>query len=381
MQSRGVYLLVVAVLAVMTVGLVMLSSTGAFAADNHGDTSKFLRQQSVWLAIGLVAAIAVSMTDYHFWQKTWPVLLGLSILLLVLCLPPFGHKINGSYRWIRLAGFSFQPSEMAKLATITFLASWFTKHQEKTTTFLHGFAIPVSVIGVMMLLIVREKDLGATMLIAATMFAVMFVAGSRLRYFMPMLIIGLVGVYVLASSMDERAGRLLAFRDLEKYKESDGLQQYAGLTALGSGGVEGLGLGNGRQKLLYLPFAHTDFIFPVIGEELGLPFTLGIVSAYVVMIICGTFISLCAKDHFGMLLGFGCVMLLAIQAAVNIGVTTALLPNKGMPLPFVSYGGSNLCLCLLFIGILISIHRRSEVTSLISSPKVLATRTRKTIRL
>lgn len=381
MQSRGVYLLVIAVLAVMTVGLVMLSSTGAFAADNHGDPSKFLRQQSAWLAIGLVAAVVVSMTDYHLWQKVWPVLLGLSIVLLVLCLPPFGHKINGSYRWIRLGGFSFQPSELAKLASITFLASWFTKHREETTSFLHGFVIPGAVIGAMLLLIVRETDLGATMLIAATMFCVMFVAGSRLRYFMPLLVIGLLGIGFIVTKMPERLDRILAFRNLEKYKDTDGLQQYAGLTALGSGGVEGLGLGNGRQKLLYLPFAHTDFIFPVIGEELGLPFTLGIVSAYVVMIICGTFISLCAKDYFGMLLGFGCVMLLAIQAAVNIGVTTALIPNKGMPLPFVSYGGSNLCLCLLFIGILISIHRRSEVTTLASIPQVLAARPRKTIRM
>ena len=381
MQSRGVYLLVVAVLAVMTVGLVMLSSTGAFAADNHGDTSKFLRQQSAWLAIGLVAAIVVSIIDYHIWQKTWPYLLGLTIILLILCLPPFGHKINGSYRWIRFAGFSFQPSELAKLTTIIFLASWFSKHREKTSTFLYGFAIPISIISVMLLLILRETDLGATMLIACTMFCVMFVAGCRLRYFIPMILVGFVGIYLLATSIDERAGRILAFRNLEKYKEADGLQQYAGLTAIGSGGVEGLGLGNGRQKLLYLPFAHTDFIFPVIGEELGLPFTLGIVSAYVVMIICGTFISLCARDHFGMLLGFGCVMLLAIQAAVNIGVTTALLPNKGMPLPFVSYGGSNLCLCLLFIGILISIHRRSEVTNIASIPQVLTAKTRRTIRM
>lgn len=381
MQSRGVYLLIVAVLAVMTVGLVMLSSTGAFAADTHGDTSKFLRQQSAWLAIGLVVAVAVSTADYHFWQKTWPILLAFSIVLLILCLPPFGHKINGSYRWIRIAGFSFQPSELAKLATITFLASWFAKHQEKTTTFLHGFFIPLGVISVMMLLILLETDIGATMLIASTMFAVMFIAGSRLRFFLPMMLVGLVGIGILIHKMPERADRILAYRNLEKYKDSDGLQQYAGLIALGSGGVEGLGLGNGRQKLLYLPFAHTDFIFPVIGEELGLPFTLGIVSAYVVMILCGTFISLCAKDHFGMLLGIGCVMLLAIQAAVNIGMTTALLPNKGMPLPFVSYGGSNLCLCLLFIGILISIHRRSEVTTLASIPQVLAARMRKTIRM
>jgi cell division protein FtsW len=381
MQTRGVYLLIIAVLAVMAVGLVMLSSTGAFAADNHGDPSKFLRQQSAWLAIGLVAAIVVSTLDYHLVQKIYPYLLGVSIVLLILCLPPFGHKINGSYRWLRLGGFSFQASELAKLATIAFLASWFTKHEDKANTLLYGFAIPCGVIGLIMCLIVVETDIGATMLIGTTMFCVMFVAGSRLMYFLPVLVIGLLGIAIMVTKMPERMDRIMAFRNLEKYKEGDGLQQYAGLTALGSGGVQGLGLGNGRQKLLYLPFAHTDFIFPVIGEELGLKTTLTIVSAYMLMIVCGTYIALSAKDRLGMLLGFGCVMLIAIQAAVNIGVTTALLPNKGMPLPFVSYGGSNLCLCLIFIGILISIHRRSEVIFTTAMPQVLAARTRRAIRM
>jgi cell division protein FtsW len=359
----------------------MLSSTGAFAADNHGDTSKFLRQQSAWLALGLVSAVIVSMTDYHLWQKLWPYLFGLTVVLLILCLPPFGREINGSYRWLRIGGFSFQPSELAKLSSVIFLAAWFSKHQEKTQTFVHGFLIPCGVVGVLLGLIVIETDLGATILIASTMFTVMFVAGSRFRYFLPLILAGVIGLAFIITQMPERAERITSFLHLEKYKEAGGLQQWAGLIAFGSGGVEGLGLGNGRQKLLFLPYAHTDFIFPVVGEELGLGFTLGIVSLYVIILLSGTYISLCARDHFGRLLGFGCVMLLAIQAAINIGVTTALLPNKGMPLPFVSYGGSNLCLCLLFVGILISIHRRSEVVDFAPMTQVLAAKTRNTIRL
>ena len=153
--------------------------------------------------------------------------------------------------------------------------------------------------------------------------------------------------------------RLAAFLDPERFKEDAGLQQMQALIALGSGGVDGLGLGNGRQKMLYLPYAHTDFIFPIIGEELGLRFSLLVVFLFVVIIICGMMIALHAKDRFGLLLGCGVVSLLGFQAAVNIGVTTSLLPNKGLPLPFISYGGSNLVTSLFGIGLLLSIYRQA----------------------
>ena len=156
--------------------------------------------------------------------------------------------------------------------------------------------------------------------------------------------------------MPERTGRFLAFMYPEKYP-ADAYQTVQGLIALGSGGVEGLGLGNGRQKMAYLPFAHTDFIFPVIGEELGLRCTLLVVFTYIVIVLCGAIIAMRARDRFGVLLGFGIMIIIALQAAVNIGVTTSLLPNKGLPLPFISYGGSNLVFCLLCVGILIIIYR------------------------
>src|SRR4029078_1340096 len=158
--------------------------------------------------------------------------------------------------------------------------------------------------------------------------------------------------------MPERMARLPPFRDLKAYQQTDGLQQMQALIAWGSGGMEGLGLGNGRQKMLYLPYAHTDFIFPIIGEELGLRFSLLVVLLFVVIIVCGIMIALHAKDRFGLLLGCGVISLLALQAAVNIGVTTSLLPNKGLPLPFISYGGSNLVICLFGVGLLLSIYRQ-----------------------
>jgi cell division protein FtsW len=158
--------------------------------------------------------------------------------------------------------------------------------------------------------------------------------------------------------MSERMGRLAAFLDPQRFKQDAGLQQMQALIAWGSGGMEGLGLGNGRQKMLYLPYAHTDFIFPIIGEELGLRVSLLVVFLFVVIIVCGMMIALHAKDRFGLLLGCGVVSLLALQAAVNIGVTTSLLPNKGLPLPFISYGGSNLAASLFGIGLLLNIYRQ-----------------------
>jgi len=163
---------------------------------------------------------------------------------------------------------------------------------------------------------------------------------------------------------------LLAFLNPEKYQETEGHQQLMGLIAFGSGGVDGLGLGNGRQKMLYLPYAHTDFIFPVIGEELGLRITLLVVFCYLLVLTAGVSISLNAKDRFGTLLGFGLTIALSLQAAINIGVTTSVLPNKGLPLPFISYGGSNLFFSLICIGILISIYRQGKDASAASSTKM-----------
>jgi cell division protein FtsW len=169
---------------------------------------------------------------------------------------------------------------------------------------------------------------------------------------------GLGGILLLATQMSERMARLAAFLDPQRFKQDAGLQQMQALIAWGSGGMEGLGLGNGRQKMLYLPYAHTDFIFPIIGEELGLRVSLLVVFLFVLIIVCGMMIALHAKDRFGLLVGCGIVSLLALQAAVNIGVATSLLPNKGLPLPFISYGGSNLVACLFGVGLLLNIYRQ-----------------------
>ena len=359
MYRKSVTFLVIAVAVIMVLGIVMLFSTSAFAQETHGDQFYFVKRQAIWLGLGAVACVIGSMTDYHFWKRTCWIWFGIAAFLLLLCLVPhIGLKINGSRRWLGFGALRFQPSDMAKLATVAFLAWWYSKYEAQTKEGLRGFVYPLLIMCVPMALIMRETDMGTTALLAATMFIVMYVAGARLLYLAPMPVLGLSGFIYLGTHMKGRSERLLAFLDPEKYANGAGYQIMQALLAFGSGGVNGLGLGNGRQRFSYLPEAHTDFIFPTLGEELGLRFTLLVIFCYIVIIVCGTLISMQARDRFGMLLGFGIVAMLAVQAAVNIGVTTGLLPNKGIALPFISYGGSNLLFCMLCVGILINIYRQ-----------------------
>jgi cell division protein FtsW len=361
MHKQSAYILVLAVAVLVTIGLVMLYSTGAFAPDSHGDQFSFLKKQGFWLGVGFLFAILFALLDYHRLERSWYILFPLTIALLILCfIRPIGMRLNGSSRWIHAGPVTFQPSELAKLVAIIFAAWWFSKFEAKCKGFLMGVIYPIGIVILLLIPIVRETDLGTTLLIGATVLLMMFVAGASPKYLGPLVIVGLAALLAIAWRISERQGRLLAFLHPDQYQEKEGHQQWMGLIAFGSGGVEGLGLGNGRQKMLYLPYAHTDFIFPVIGEELGLRVTLIIVFCYLLIVTCGILISLNAKDRFGMLLGFGCTATLGLQAAINVGVTTSLFPNKGLPLPFISYGGSNLFFCLICIGILINIYRQGK---------------------
>ena len=365
MHRKSAYILSLAVLGALVIGIVMLFSTSAFARDSHGDVYAFVRRQAVWLVVGCIVCALAALVDYHFWVRTWWIWFGLALVTLILCfIPPIGIRLNGSRRWLLLAGFRFQPSEMAKIAAVFFLAFWYARHEKTSGKLLDGFVIPLAVVSVLLVLIVCEVDLGTTALIGGTTFVIMFIAGTNAAVLGALSALGVSAIIFVATMMPERMDRLTAFMNPEKYKEDAGLQQMQALIAWGSGGIEGLGLGNGRQKMLYLPYAHTDFIFPMIGEELGLRVSLLVVFLFVVIIVCGMMIALHAKDRLGLLLGAGIVSLIGLQAAVNMGVTTSLLPNKGLPLPFISYGGSNLVVCLFGIGLLISIYRRGVLEPL-----------------
>ena len=359
MHRKSAHILFVAVLGMLVIGIVMLFSTSAFAQDSRGDVYFFIKRQGLWLGIGLIVCAVAAMVDYHLWERVWWLCFLLALITLALCfVPHVGMRINGSRRWIGLGPITFQPSEIAKIAAIFFLAYWFARREKPSENIWHGFVLPLAVIAPLLILILSEVDLGTSVLLAASALVLMFIAGANPVLLGLVSFFGLTGVVLMAMRMSERGERLAAFLDPERFKEDAGLQQMQALIAWGSGGMEGLGLGNGRQKMLYLPYAHTDFIFPMIGEELGLRVSLVVVFLFVVIIVCGMIIAMHAKDRFGLLLGGGIVALLGLQAAVNIGVTTSLLPNKGLPLPFISYGGSNLVACLFGVGLLLNIYRQ-----------------------
>lgn len=358
MQRSGIYLLLISVVGLVALGVVMLFSTSAFAQDSHGDIYYFVKRQGFWLVIGTGACVTGALVDYQRWRSWWPYVYGISAVLLALCfVPHVGMRINGSLRWLNLHFAAFQPSEVAKIAAVFFLAWWFSRPQTDPRKITQGILIPGSVVMLLVALIAAEVDLGTSALIGATTLAVCFIGGANGWLIGGSILSGLVGLLGMAMLIPERAARMTTFLDPEGDKLGKGLQQWQALIAFGSGGYEGLGLGNGRQKLLYLPYAHTDFIFPMIGEELGLPFTWLVVFGFIMIILSGGLIAANAKDRFGKLLAMGILLLISLQAAVNIGMTTSLLPNKGMPLPFISYGGSNLAVSLFMVGILVNIHR------------------------
>ena len=368
LHRHSVHILLTALVGLLVLGIVMLFSTSTFAQNSHGDMYYFVKRQLLWLGIGVLCCLAGALIDYHWWEKTWPIWLGISILLLALCfVPNIGMKINGSWRWINLRIFVLQPSEITKLALVFFLAWWLAKFQNRQRGLLVEFFAPAAIVGIPIALITKEVDLGTAFLLLSTIFLLIFVAGASLYWLIPLAVGGLSSVIFIALHIHERTGRLLAFLHPEQYRLTEGLQQWQALIAFGSGGLQGLGLGEGRQKYLYLPYAHTDFIFAMIGEELGLIATLSVVFGYLLICLCGSLIAINAQDRFGTLLGYGLTMLLTLQAIINIGVTLSLLPNKGMPLPFISYGGSNLSVCLFAVGILINIHRMGRPLKRVSS--------------
>lgn len=358
----NVLLMVFAVVLVVSLGIVMLTSTGAYAQEARGDANFFLKRQLMWLGAGVVFCVLAAVVDYRWLEKKWLWLYALSAILLVCCfIPGIGKKLNGARRWIKLGvgDQGFQPSELAKLAVLVALAAWYARKETRANSFLSGFVIPLLGVCGLVGLIAPEVDLGTSTLLLGTALLVMFVAGTRIWCLGLLAAAGGAGLWGAIHFMSERMGRILAFLYPEQYRD-DAYQQMQGLIGIGSGGIWGLGIGNGRQKISYLPYAHTDFIFASVGEELGLIATLAVSLLYLILAVTGTVIATRARDRFGKLLGFGIVSLLVLQAAINMGVVTMVLPNKGLALPFISYGGSNLAFCLGCVGILISIYRHGH---------------------
>jgi len=320
--------------------------------------ASLLKLQLIWCAMGLSGCVVAARIDYRKLKKISPLLLAFAAFLLVLVyLPVIGIQSHGSHRWIGHGRIRFQPSELAKIALIIFIAYYGERYQRQMPLFRKGLVIPGAVIAVVLGLVFFERDVGCTILLALVTSAMLMIAGVRLSFIIPPAMVALAGLALFLWHDPMRSERIYSWLHLEETKLDKGLQAYQSVIALGAGGWTGLGLGNGRQKLDFVPEHHTDFIFSIIGEELGLIATLAVLLIFVVLVICGTMIARRSSDIFGLLLGSGITFLIGFQALINIGVVTSWLPNKGMPLPFISYGGSNLLILLIAIGLLLSVSR------------------------
>jgi cell division protein FtsW len=356
----AVTILVFCVAALLALGMVMLYSSSMAQVG-----ARYLEKQLVGCALGLVLCVGAAVLDYRKLKKfAWP-LFALGVVLLALVfVPGIGIRRNGASRWVGFHHASFfQPSEFAKLTLIIALAWYGERFQRQMPTFKRGLVIPGVLIGLMLALIFKEPDVGNALLLATVSGIILLLAGVRLRYLAPPVVIGALAVGLFIYHNPMRSERVYSWLHLEETKQDKGLQAYQAMVALGSGGLMGKGLGDGRQKLGFLPEHHTDFIFSIIGEELGLIATLLIVLAFVTLLICGLYIASNAADPFGVYLGSGITFLISLQACINIGVVTSALPNKGLPLPFISYGGSNLAIMLMSVGLLLSIARFARVES------------------
>lgn len=374
-MKAAVTTLAFCVAALLALGMVMLYSSSS-SMMQHGVRvgANYLMTQMLWCGLGLVVCVVATMVDYRLLKPVvWP-LFAVAIVLLVLVLLPLPHgltrKINGANRWFILPGFRLQPSELGKLALILALAWYGDRRQWYMNTWWRGLVVPALIALPILGLIFIEPDRGSTILLAGVSGIMLLLAGVNLKQVvLPVLVgVGAMGVTLAYDPM--RLARLRSWWDLEGTKTGVGFQGYQSILALGSGGWTGQGLGNGRQKLGYVPQHHTDFIFSIIGEELGLVATLLVVVAFLVILLCGLYIALRSPDRFGLLLGCGVTFLIALQAFINIGVVTGALPNKGLPLPFISYGGSNLLAMLACIGLLFSIARRARESDTVREPLI-----------
>jgi len=322
-----------------------------------------LKKQLEWFAVGSVLCVAVTALDYQLLKKfAWPLFFLALFLLAGLFVPHMhGVRINGARRWFDFHGFRFQPSELAKIALITILAWYGDRCQRQMQTCLRGVVLPGLLIASILGLVFIEPDRGTTILLATVGCSLLLMAGTQWKHIFMPATLGVLGLAVSILHDPMRMRRIFSWWDLEQHKNGVGYQAYEAMIALGSGGWTGLGLGNSLQKLGFVPEHQTDFIFAIIGEELGLIATLAIVLAFVVIAVCGFCIAVNSRETFGFLLASGATLLICLQAAINIGVVTSALPNKGLPLPFISYGGSNLLAMLVCVGILFSVARYAPV--------------------
>jgi cell division protein FtsW len=343
--------------ALIGIGLVMLySSSSIMAQERFGDSMYFVKRQIVFALLGLAVLIVSKNLPYVVYRRLVYVILGVTLLsLIIVLLPQVGHRVGGARRWLRFGPISIQPAEFAKLALIIYISYSVAKKKEQMRELSVGCVPHLLVSGVFIGLVVMQPDLGTAITFAVLTFLLLFVAGVRLRY---LLATGLAVAPLLALAISQKGyrwERLLAFLNPWRDPSDTSFQLLHSLLALGSGGPLGVGLGSGQQKLFYLPEPHTDFILAVIGEETGIFGVSIVLLLFALLIYKGVKIALRAPERFGTYLAFGLTLAVGLQAFINCAVVMGLLPTKGLPLPFISYGGSSLITNLLAMGILMNI--------------------------
>ncbi|MCL6631691.1 MAG: stage V sporulation protein E [Alicyclobacillus herbarius] len=352
--------IVAVTLCLLLLGVTMVhSASSVVSVERFGDPFYFTKRQMLWAAVGVALMLFLSGYDYHNWRRLAPAIAVVSFVLLVVVLP-FGQSRNGSQAWLGIGSFGIQPSEFAKLALILFLAHGLTDAEERMHSFWRGFVPPLAMAMLAVGLIMLEPDLGQSVVIIGTTVILLFAAGARVSHLGVLFGLGLAGFAGLVAMAPYRINRIIAFLDPWQDPQGKGYQIIQSLYALGSGGMLGLGLGNSRQKFLYLPEPQTDFIFSIIGEELGFLGATCVLLLFAVLIWRGFRVAFYAPDRFGALLATGITGMIAVQVLINIGVVTGSIPATGITLPLISYGGSSLTLMLAGIGILLNISSQSS---------------------
>ena len=365
------FILLIAVILLLSLGLIMVlsASSPTSLAETGDDSYSYFRKQAIFAVVGVIAMLFISKIDYRFWKKFYKIAYWVSIILLLMVLiPGIGVSSGGASRWIKILGVQFQPSELAKIGLIIFYASYLTDHKDELKGFYTGFIKPfLYLVPVILILILIQDHLSATIIIVAVVGIMMLMAGSRLKYFLTAGtaagVLGAAGLYLMAKFTSKgafRLARITSFLNPWADKQGDGWQVIQSLYAIGSGGLFGVGLGQSKQKYLYISEPHTDFIFAVLAEELGFVGCAVVIALFCVFIWRGVLTAMKAPDMFGSLVAIGITSLIGLQAIINIAVVTSSMPVTGMPLPFFSYGVTSLLILLCSVGVLLNISRASS---------------------
>lgn len=353
------FIIFVAVTVLLGIGVVMVYSASAVESyATYGDSQHFLKRQLLWALLGLGAMIVTMNIDYWHLRKLSRIgLVGSLALLALVLVPGVGRSVNGATRWIVVGGFQFQPSELMKLALILFLADSLANGKNRVKKFFVGLLPYLAVIGAVFVLVLKEPDLGTALVTAGTAIVVLFIGGAQFAQLAGLATVALPALLWVALSEPYRRARMLSFLNPWADRLNTGYHIIQSLYAIGSGGIFGLGLGKSRQKFFYLPEQHTDFIFAILGEELGFIGCAVVLGLFFLFLWRGYRVAINAPDTFSSILAAGLTTLIAIQALMNIAVVTASIPITGVPLPFISYGGASLTISLVGIGVLLNISR------------------------